>query len=91
MPIYEYSDPETGVRVEIRRPVEARNKPIILSRTKTVPDRISIHGFESSEEEQYDAGIVKALYRKEEREGSRFRCEEFSKKKLKEVWLEKKF
>ena len=89
MPIYEYADPETGVRVELRRPVDVRNKPIILLRTSTVPDRVAIFGFESTPEEQFDQKIVRALYRKEEKEGSRFKCAEFSKKKLKEVWVDR--
>jgi hypothetical protein len=88
MPLYEYADPETGVKVELRRPVEARNEPIVLRRTKSVPDRVSIHGFEPTESESFDAGIVKALHRKEEREGSRFRCAEFSKAQLKKAWME---
>jgi hypothetical protein len=88
MPLYEYADPETGVRVELRRPVEDRNKPIILIRDKAVPDRVTIYGFEPTEAAVYDAGIVKALHRKEEREGSRFRCGEFSKSQLKKVWME---
>jgi hypothetical protein len=88
MPLYEYADPETGVRVELRRPVDDRNKPILLTRTKTVPDRVGILGFEPTESESFDSGIVKALHRKEEREGSRFKCAEFSKNALKKVWME---
>jgi hypothetical protein len=88
MPLYEYADPETGVRVELRRPVDDRNKPIVLARVKTVPDRVGILGFEPTESESFDTGIVKALYRKEEREGSRFKCGEFSKAQLKKAWME---
>jgi hypothetical protein len=91
MPIYEYADPETGVRVELRRNVEVRDEPIVLKRTKNIPDRIAIHGLEPSESEAFDHGIVRALYAKEIREGNDFRgCQEFSKKKLKEVWVEKR-
>jgi hypothetical protein len=88
MPLYEYADPETGVRVELRRPVDDRNKPIVLNREKTIPDRVTIHGLEPTESESFDSGIVKALHRKEEREGSRFKCGEFSKDTLKKVWME---
>jgi hypothetical protein len=87
-PLYEYSDPGTGVKVELRRPVDDRNKPIVLIRDKTVPDRVTVHGLEPSESESFDTGIVKALHRKEEREGSRFKCAEFSKAQLKKVWME---
>lgn len=91
MPIYEYSDESTGVRVELWRPVEKRNEPILLTRDKTVPDRISIHGLEPSAEQSFDNNIVRALYRKEQKEGNDFRgCSEFSKKKLKEVWVDRK-
>jgi hypothetical protein len=44
-PLYEYADPETGVRVELRRPVDD-HKPIVLIRDKTVPDRVTIYGFD---------------------------------------------
>lgn len=88
MPLYEYRDDVTGLSVEMRRPVEDRNKPIVLTRSKSVPDRVSILGFEPSDAESYDTGIIKALHRKEEREGSRFKCGEFSKAQLKKAWLE---
>jgi hypothetical protein len=91
MPIYEYADEGTGVKVELWRPVDERNSPIVLRRTKNIPDRIAIHGLEPSESEAFDNNIVRALYRKEQREGSDFKgCQEFSKKKLKEVWVEHK-
>jgi hypothetical protein len=88
VPLYSYKDEATGVRVELRRPVEERNNPIVLIRESSVPDRVTIYGFEPTEAEVYDAGIVKALYRKEEKEGSRFRCAEFSKAQLKKAWME---
>jgi hypothetical protein len=91
MPIYEYSDEATGVRVELWRPVEIRNEPIVLKRTKLIPDSISIHGLEPGEAETFDNSIVRALYKKEQREGNDFRgCQEFSKKKLKDVWVDHK-
>ena len=91
MPIYEYSDQATGVRVELWRPVDNRNDPIVLTRDKTVPDRISIHGLEPSAEQTFDSNIIQALYKKEQKHGTDFRgCEQFSKKKLKEVWVDKK-
>ena len=90
MPLYEYSDPETGVTVELRRPVEERDAPIVLRRSTTVPKRVSIHGMDPSPEDDFDNGIVKALYRKEQNEGSRFQCGEFSKKTLKSAWIDNK-
>ena len=88
MPIYEYGDPETGVTVELRRAVEDRNRPIVLTRTATVPDRVSIYGFEPSPEEDFDSKIVKALYRKEQERGTDFRgCGEFNKSALKKAWV----
>lgn len=86
MPLYEYSDPETGVRIEIRRPVDDRNKPIVLNREKTVPDRVSIHGLEPSVEEDFDARILKGYLRKEEREGSRFNGGGFTKAQIAKAW-----
>jgi hypothetical protein len=68
--------------------VDDRNKPIVLNRDKTIPDRVTIHGLEPTESETFDNGIVKALHRKEEREGSRFKCGEFSKAQLKKAWME---
>jgi hypothetical protein len=88
MPIYEYHDDVTGLTIDLRRPVADRDKPIVLTRASNVPDRISIYGFDGTAEQIYDAGIVKALHRKEEQEGSRFRCGEFTKTQLKKAWME---
>lgn len=90
MPIYEYHNPQTGVTIDMRRPVEDRNKPVevdglLFVRVSTVPSRISIHGMEPSESDQFDQNILRAYYKKEEKEGSRFRSE-YSKKQLAETW-----
>jgi hypothetical protein len=91
MPIYGYKDEDTGISVELWRPVEKRNEPIVLVRDSSVPDRISIHGLEPSEGDQFDAKIIRSLHKKEESNGNDFRgVGGFSKKRLKEVWVDGK-
>ena len=85
MPLYEYHDPETGVSVELRRPVEDRDKAILLKRTSNVPKRVAIVGAGLTEDQLFDAKVKKAYYQKEEKEGSRFKSG-YSKKQLKEAW-----
>lgn len=85
MPLYEYHDLETGVTASIRRPVTDRNKPIILTRKQTFPTNIVVMGAMQTEGQAFDQKIIKAYYKKEEREGSRFRSG-YSKKQLKKVW-----
>ena len=87
MPMYEYADPETGVRVELRRTVEDRNKDIILKRVGSVPQRLSIHGLGPSESQQFDADILRSYYHKEEREGSRFQAAH-TKQQIRDAWSE---
>jgi hypothetical protein len=88
MPLYGYSDPETGIRVEVRRPVDLRDQDIVLKRDRNIPDRISVIGETISEDQSYDAGIVRGLYKKEEKEGSRFRSQ-YSKDQLAKIWMDK--
>lgn len=85
MPLYAYVDPETGVAVELRRPVEDRDKPIVLRRAKSVPDRIGILGFGPSEDQTFSNRMLRQYHRKEEREGSRFRSS-YSKKQIQKAW-----
>ena len=85
MPLYEYHDPETGVNVELRRPVEDRDKAIVLKRANTVPRRVAIIGVAPTQEESFDANIKKAYHKKEEKEGSRFRSV-YDKKTLAKAW-----
>ncbi len=78
MPLYEYSDPETGKSVELHRPVEDRNKEVVvdgitLKRTKNIPDTLVVVGSRPTPEQSFDQNILKGYYRQEEREGSRFR------------------
>ena len=89
MPLYEYSDPCTGVKVELRRTVEDRNKEIVLKRTRRVPDRLLVFGSHPTEEQSFDQKILKGYYRKEEKEGSRFKSG-YSKKTLAKVFAEAK-
>ena len=86
MPLYEYSDPETGVRIELRRAVEDRNKPIVLTRIKTVPDKVSIHGFALTPDQAFNGDILKGWYRQEEKHGTRLLTGEFTKEQIKQAW-----
>lgn len=86
MPLYEYSDPDTGVTVELRRRVEDRDQPIILRRTKSVPDRIGICGFGPTQEQQFHNDILKGWYACEQKEGSKLSTGEFTKAQIKEAW-----
>lgn len=85
MPLYEFYNEETGTRVLVQRKVEERNAPLAFIRVN-VPTTITIHGFEPTDAEVFDANILKKLYRKEEQEGSRFQCGEFTKRQIKEAW-----
>ena len=85
MPLYEFHNEEMGMKLLVQRKVEDRDKPLAFTRV-TVPSSITIHGFEPSEEEAFDASILKQFHRREEREGSRFSCGEFSKRQIKEAW-----
>lgn len=85
MPIYAYEDAETGVKVELRRPVEDRDKPIVLTRAKTVPDRVAVMGIGPNESEEFSRRMLRQYHRKEERQGSRF-SSGFSKKEIKQAW-----
>jgi hypothetical protein len=85
MPLYAYEDPETGVKIEIRRPVKDRGKPIVLRRLKTVPDRLAVVGLGPTSDQEFNARIKRNLHKKEEREGSRFKSG-YSKKTLSKAW-----
>ena len=87
MPIYEFYNAEMDQRVMVQRKVEDRDKPLEFHRI-TVPSTISIHGFEPSEAETFDNQILRKLYQKEEKEGSRFACGEFTKKQIKDAWTD---
>lgn len=85
MPLYEFHNEELGMKILLQRKVEDRDKPLNFTRI-TVPSTIVIHGFEPTEAQDFDSTILKKLHRKEEREGSRFQCGEFSKTQIKEAW-----
>lgn len=90
MPIYEYHNPETDVTVDMHRSVEDRNKPVYIDgllfvRVSTVPARVSIHGVGPSEGERFDQNILQAYYKKEQKEGSRFKSG-YSKNQLAKAW-----
>ena len=86
MPLYEYSDPETGVRIELRRNVEDRNKPIVLNRTKNIPDNLSIHGLGPTQSQEFNKSVLDGWYRNEEKHGTRLQTGEFTKEQIKQAW-----
>ena len=86
MPLYEYSDPETGVRIELRRNVEDRNKPIVLNRTKNIPDNLSIHGLGPTPSQVFNQDILNGWYAQEQKQGTRLQTGEFTKEQIKQAW-----
>jgi len=88
MPLYEYSDSETGVRIELRRTVEDRDKPIVLKREKTIPDRLSICGLGPTPEQAFSADILNGWYAREQQQGSKMDTGEFTKDQIKKAWSE---
>jgi hypothetical protein len=86
VPLYEYYDPETGVRVEIRRKVEDRNKPIVLTRPKTVPDNLSIHGLGPTPDQAFNNSILNGWYAREQKDGTNLLTGEFTKEQIKQAW-----
>ena len=88
MPLYEYNDADTGVRIEINRKVEDRNKPIVLMRTKTVPDNLTIYGLGPTPDQAFNNSVMEGWYAAEQREGSRLNTAEFTKQQIKEAWSE---
>ena len=90
MPLYSYEDPETGVHVELRRPVKDRDKPIILHRGKTVPDRLAVLLPGPTPDQSFNAKIRRQFYKREETQGSRFSGSEgLTKRQLAELWKDK--
>jgi hypothetical protein len=85
MPLYEYSDPETGVRIELQRKVEDRNKDIVLKRTKSVPERVTIHGLGPTPSQEFNADILNGWYA-EQQYGTRLQTGEFTKEEIKKAW-----
>ena len=85
MPVYHYFDEETGLRIDVRRKVEDRNKPITLKRDGSVPNRVGVIIPGATEAGDFNRTMRKAYHRKEEREGSRFRSEH-SKSKIQRAW-----
>ena len=68
MPLYEYTNAHTGKTVELHRPVEARNDPVIIDghvfeRTKFIPDRVIVFGTQLTKEQIFDQKILKGYYR----------------------------
>lgn len=85
MPVYAYEDKAAGLRIELRRPVADRDKPIVLERAKNIPDRVTVVVPGATEAGDFNQRMIRAHHKKEEREGSRFRSA-FSKETIKHVW-----
>ena len=85
MPVYPYFDEETGLRIDVRRKVEDRNKPITLKRDGSVPNRVGVIIPGATEAGDFNRTMLKAYHRKEEREGSRYKSEH-SKRVTKRAW-----
>ena len=79
MPVYEFYNPEIGT-VEVVRPVERRDEPIVLKR-KTVPARVLIAGGTPAPT-QNDV-VRNGYYAMEQQQDSRFRSGQGSKAELK--------
>ena len=85
MPIYTYEDEETGLRVDVNRPLKKRNRPIVLKR---VPSRVGVRiAGAVTEDGEFNKGIIRGYHQLEEKEGSRFRSEH-SAEKIKKTWEE---
>lgn len=85
MPMYEYTDEDTGMVIHARRTVEDRNKPLVFKRSKRVPDRVGVLVPGASPDSSFNATMRRAYHRKEEKEGSRFRSTH-SKKTISRAW-----
>lgn len=85
MPVYHYFDEETGLRIDVRRTVADRNKPITLKRDGSVPNRLSVIVPGATESGDFNRKMLRAYHKKEEREGARFKSEH-SKEKIKAAW-----
>jgi|LauGreDrversion4_2_1035121.scaffolds.fasta_scaffold51293_4 hypothetical protein len=89
MPTYEYESSEPRLRVICMRPVEDRDKPILLTRVQ-VPTGISLANTDTgrskapSLEKDIRAGYAKL----EDKEGSRYRDsgDLFSKDEVRKAW-----
>lgn len=85
MPLYTYEDPETGVKLDLRRPVEDRNKPIILKRIQDIPDRVGVIVPGATQEGSFNQRMIQSHYQKEQVEGSRFKSS-YTKEQIKKAW-----
>ena len=89
MPLYEYTN-QFGKTVELHRSVEDRNKEAVIDgavfkRTKFIPDRVLVFGTQPSQDDLHDVAVLQGYYRREEKDGSRFRSG-YSKKQLARVY-----
>lgn len=83
MPTYTYEDETTGLQIDVNRPLDDRNKPIVLKR---IPSRVGVKiAGAVSEETDFNKRMLAGYHKAEESEGSRFRSEH-SKETIKKAW-----
>jgi predicted nucleic acid-binding Zn ribbon protein len=85
MPLYTYEDPETGIKIDLRRSVEDRNKPIVLKRMKDIPDRVGVMIPGATQDGSFNDRMIRSHYQKEQAEGSRFKSS-YTKEQIKQAW-----
>lgn len=93
MPLYDYVNPTNGELMELYRPMEDRDKPILKNgiiwpRFSRVPRRIAVLNTGPSPDQTFNAQVRKGYYDREQKLGSRFRDkrEGLTKKQLADLW-----
>ena len=94
MPLYDYVNPTNGELMELYRPVEDRDKPILKNgivwpRFSRVPRRIAVLLPGPTPEQTFNAQIRKGYYEQEQKLGSHFEKtgrEGLTKQKLADLW-----
>jgi hypothetical protein len=90
MPLYTYENRAAGVKVDLYRSVEDRNKPITykgvrLTRASFIPDRVGLLIPGATEDRSFNDRMIRSHYQAEQLEGSRFKSS-YTKKQIKEIW-----
>lgn len=84
MPIFTYEDERTGLQVDLNRPLEERNEPIVLRRVFTAP-RVNMNA--ATEDTDFNTRMLRGYHEAECRDGSRFRSEHKTET-IKQTWKE---
>jgi len=85
MPLYEYVNKATGVRVSYYRPIAERDRPLLLEFERiTVPSSVNVIGG-AADPSQIQNTILKSYYKEECNAGSRFKSR-FTKEQIKKAW-----